>query len=169
MALSGLDIFKLLPRTNCGDCGVPTCMAFAMKLAQKKAELAECPHASDEAQEVLGAASEPPIKLVTIGGKEPLQIGAETVMFRHEKSFYNPQIVLRIISVRIRIVIHFLGVAQGGHCPLIMILRLYMPEKSRNSLNIMVEDFGPGIHNGLQRRLAAFEVRNKHFDGTTGL
>jgi len=89
MALSGLEIFKLLPKTNCGECGVPTCMAFAMKLAQKKAELAECPHVSDEAQEVLGAASEPPIKLVKIGGKEPLEIGAETVMFRHEKTFYH--------------------------------------------------------------------------------
>ena len=63
MALSGLDIFKLLPKTNCGDCGVPTCMAFAMKLAQKKAELSECPHASEEAKETLGAASEPPIRL----------------------------------------------------------------------------------------------------------
>ena len=41
MALSGLEIFKLLPRTNCGDCGVPTCMAFAMRLAQKKAELGD--------------------------------------------------------------------------------------------------------------------------------
>ena len=59
MALSGLDIFKLLPKTNCGDCGVPTCMAFAMKLAQKKAELSECPHASEEAKATLGAASEP--------------------------------------------------------------------------------------------------------------
>jgi acetyl-CoA decarbonylase/synthase complex subunit gamma len=89
MALSGLEIFKLLPRTNCGECGVPTCMAFAMKLAQKKAELADCPHVSDEAKDVLGAASEPPIKLVRIGGKEPLEIGAETVMFRHEKTFYH--------------------------------------------------------------------------------
>lgn len=89
MALSGLEIFKLLPRTNCGECGVPTCMAFAMKLAQKKAELAECPHVSEEAREVLGAASEPPIKLVKIGGDKPLQIGAETVMFRHEKTFYH--------------------------------------------------------------------------------
>jgi len=50
MALSGLDIFKLLPKTNCGDCGVPTCMAFAMKIAQKKAELSSCPHASEEAR-----------------------------------------------------------------------------------------------------------------------
>ena len=89
MALSGLDIFKLLPRTNCGDCGVPTCMAFAMKLAQKKAELGECPHASDEAKDSLGAASEPPIRLVKIGGANALQIGNETVMFRHDKTFFH--------------------------------------------------------------------------------
>jgi acetyl-CoA decarbonylase/synthase complex subunit gamma len=89
MALSGLDIFKLLPKTNCGDCGVPTCMAFAMKLAQKKAELCDCPHASDEAKEVLGAAGEPPIRLVRIGSSDPLEIGNETVMFRHEKTFYH--------------------------------------------------------------------------------
>jgi acetyl-CoA decarbonylase/synthase complex subunit gamma len=90
MALSGLDIFKLLPKTNCGDCGVPTCMAFAMKLAQKKAELSQCPHASEEAKTTLGAASEPPIKLVKIGGSNALEIGEETVLFRHEKTFFHP-------------------------------------------------------------------------------
>lgn len=90
MALSGLDIFKLLPKTNCGDCGVPTCMAFAMKLAQKKAELSECPHASEEAKATLGAASEPPIRLVKIGVANSLEIGNETVMFRHEKTFFHP-------------------------------------------------------------------------------
>ncbi len=89
MALSGLDIFKLLPKTNCGDCGVPTCMAFAMKLAQKQAELSQCPHASEEATATLGAASEPPIRLVKLGGTDPLEIGNETVMFRHEKTFFN--------------------------------------------------------------------------------
>ena len=89
MALSGLDIFKLLPKTNCGDCGVPTCMAFAMKLAQKKAELSECPHASEEAKATLGAASEPPIRLVKIGGANALEVGNETVLFRHEKTFYH--------------------------------------------------------------------------------
>lgn len=89
MALSGLDIFKLLPRTNCGDCSVPTCMAFAMKLAQKKAELSECPHASDEAKDSLGAASEPPIRSVKIGGTNALEIGNETVMFRHDKTFFH--------------------------------------------------------------------------------
>jgi len=89
MALSGLDIFKLLPKTNCGDCGVPTCMAFAMKLAQKKTELSECPHASEEAKATLGAASEPPIRLVKIGGANTLEVGNETVLFRHEKTFYH--------------------------------------------------------------------------------
>ena len=76
MALTGLEIFKLLPKTNCGDCGVPTCLAFAMKLAQKKAELSECPHVSDEAKSILGAASEPPMRLLKIGaGTEAIDIG----------------------------------------------------------------------------------------------
>ena len=97
MALSGLEIFKLLPKTNCGDCGVPTCMAFAMKLAQKKAELSECPHASEEAKDKLGAASEPPIRLIKIGKAQPLEIGDETVMFRHEKTFFHqPGIAVQI-------------------------------------------------------------------------
>jgi acetyl-CoA decarbonylase/synthase complex subunit gamma len=90
VALSGLDIFKLLPRTNCGECGVPTCMAFAMKIAQKKAELSSCPHASDEAKAALGAAGEPPVRLVKIGGGNGLEVGGETVLFRHEKTFLHP-------------------------------------------------------------------------------
>jgi acetyl-CoA decarbonylase/synthase complex subunit gamma len=64
-------------------------MAFAMKLAQKKAELSECPHASEEAKETLGAESEPPIRLVKIGGANALEMGNETVMFRHEKTFFH--------------------------------------------------------------------------------
>ena len=89
MALSGLDIFKLLPKTNCGDCGIPTCMAFAMKLAQKKGDLSECPHASEEAKSKLGAASEPPINLIKIGGSPHIELGNEIVMFRHEKTFVH--------------------------------------------------------------------------------
>jgi acetyl-CoA decarbonylase/synthase complex subunit gamma len=90
MALTGLQIFKLLPKTNCGECGVPTCMAFAMKLASKNAELAACPYASDEAKKVVGAASKPPIRLVKIGPRDrETVIGNETVMFRHEKTFVH--------------------------------------------------------------------------------
>lgn len=91
MALTGLDIFKLLPKTNCGECGVPTCMAFAMKMASKSAELSQCPYVSDEAKDKLGAASKPPMRLVKIGPAESeVQIGAEVVMFRHEKTFVHP-------------------------------------------------------------------------------
>ena len=91
MPLTGLDIYKLLPRTNCGDCGVPTCLAFAMKLARKQASLDECPHASEEAGTALAGASAPPIQLVKIGaGDNELEIGNETVIFRHEETFHHP-------------------------------------------------------------------------------
>jgi acetyl-CoA decarbonylase/synthase complex subunit gamma len=90
MALTGLEIYKLLPQTNCKDCNFPTCLAFAMKLAAKQAELKDCPHVSEEAAQKLEAASAPPIRLVEIhGGNGKLQVGNETVLFRHEKTFYN--------------------------------------------------------------------------------
>jgi acetyl-CoA decarbonylase/synthase complex subunit gamma len=91
MALSGLDIFKLLPKTNCGDCHVPTCLAFAMALATKKTSLDKCPHVSAESKAALEGAAAPPIQLVTIGaGENKLEIGNETVLFRHEQTFYHP-------------------------------------------------------------------------------
>ncbi len=98
MALSGLEIYKLLPKTNCKECGFPTCLAFAMKLAQKQAELDTCPHVSAEAKEALSAASAPPIRLIKLGsGEREFQVGNETVMFRHEKTFFNkPGLALRI-------------------------------------------------------------------------
>ncbi len=90
-ALTGLQIQKLLPGTNCKKCGLNTCLAFAMKLAAKKAELSECPDASDEAIHALGAAAAPPIRSVTIGaGAETATVGGETVLFRHERTFVNP-------------------------------------------------------------------------------
>lgn len=91
MPLTGIEIFKLLPKTNCKECGVPTCLAFAMNLATGKAELSACPHVSEEAKAKLQEASAPPIRPVTIGvGDRALKIGSETVMFRHEKRFENP-------------------------------------------------------------------------------
>ena len=91
MPLTGLDIYKLLPRTNCGKCGVPTCLAFAMALASKKTSLDKCPDVSAGAKSALDNASAPPIQLVTIGtGDYKLEIGNETVLFRHEQTFYHP-------------------------------------------------------------------------------
>jgi acetyl-CoA decarbonylase/synthase complex subunit gamma len=91
MALTGLDIFKLLPKTNCKKCGQPTCLAFAMQLAQKKVNLSQCPDISEAGKKALEGASAPPIRLVTIGeGARKLQIGQENVLFRHEEKFYRP-------------------------------------------------------------------------------
>ncbi|MGB7566707.1 MAG: acetyl-CoA decarbonylase/synthase complex subunit gamma [Chitinivibrionales bacterium] len=89
MALTGLQIQKLLPKTNCKECGSNTCLAFAMKLAAKKADLSQCPYASEEAKSVLGAASEPPVKLISIGADGSLKLGGETVLYRHEKTFVH--------------------------------------------------------------------------------
>lgn len=90
MALTGIQIYKLLPQTNCKECGFPTCLAFAMKLAAKQVELSSCPYVTDESKEQLAASAAPPIRLITLkaNGTE-VKAGNEVVMFRHEKTFYN--------------------------------------------------------------------------------
>jgi acetyl-CoA decarbonylase/synthase complex subunit gamma len=99
MALTGIEIFKMLPKTNCGECGVPTCLAFAMNLASGKAELDACPYVSDEAREKLAEASAPPIRPVALGaGARACKIGGEIVMFRHEKTFYNPTALAAMVQ-----------------------------------------------------------------------
>ena len=99
MALTGIQIFKLLPKTNCKECGVPTCLAFAMNLASGKAELDACPYVSDEAREQLAEASAPPIRPVVIGkGVRKLTVGGETVQYRHEKTFYNQTALAALVG-----------------------------------------------------------------------
>lgn len=98
MALSGIQIYKLLPQTNCKECGFPTCLAFAMKLAAKQVELSACPYVTDESKKQLAESAAPPIRLITLraNGAE-FKVGNEVVMFRHEKTFYNkPGLFLRV-------------------------------------------------------------------------
>src|SRR5512136_905190 len=101
MALTGLDIYKLLPASskdpaekahaNCKECGFPTCLAFAMKLAAKQAELSACRWVSEESKAKLSAASAPPIRLITLSADgRKIEAGNETVLFRHEKTFFHP-------------------------------------------------------------------------------
>ncbi|MFA5438014.1 MAG: (Fe-S)-binding protein, partial [Candidatus Omnitrophota bacterium] len=91
MALSGLDIYKLLPKTNCRECGLSTCLAFAMQLAKKAAGIDKCPYLSKESKAILESQSQPLIRLVTLGsGEDKLEIGNESVMFRHEEKFHHP-------------------------------------------------------------------------------
>ncbi len=98
MALTGLQIYKLLPKTNCKECGFPTCLAFAMKLAAKQAELSACPYVSEEAKAQLEEASAPPIRLITLSSDGyKVEVGNETVLFRHEKTFYHkPGLFVRV-------------------------------------------------------------------------
>jgi acetyl-CoA decarbonylase/synthase complex subunit gamma len=98
MALSGIEIYKLLPQTNCKECGFPTCLAFAMKLAAKQVELASCPYVEEESKTKLAASAEPPVRLITLksNGNE-IKVGNEVVLYRHEKTFYNrPGLFIRI-------------------------------------------------------------------------
>ena len=98
MALSGIQIYKLLPQTNCKDCGFPTCLAFAMKLAAKQVELAACKHVSEAAKAQLAESSAPPIRLITLksDGYE-VKEGNEVVLYRHDKTFYNrPGLFIRV-------------------------------------------------------------------------
>lgn len=98
MALSGIQIYKLLPKTNCKECGFPTCLAFAMKLAVKQVELSVCPYVNEEAQAELAESAAPPIRLITLSGNgNKVEVGNEVVLFRHEKTFYHkPGIFVRL-------------------------------------------------------------------------
>jgi len=90
MALKGLDIFKLTPKTNCKECNQPTCMAFAMKVASGAIALTDCPHMSAAALDKFASATEPPMKTIEIGAGEcPYKLGGETVLLRHDKTLVN--------------------------------------------------------------------------------
>ena len=99
MALTGIQILKMLPKTNCGECGIPTCLAFGMKVAAGQMEIDKCPYVSDEAKETIGEASAPPIRTVKFGGGDgTISVGGETCLYRHEKRFENPTGIGVLIS-----------------------------------------------------------------------
>ncbi len=99
MAMSGLEIYKLLKKSNCRECGFPTCLAFALSLAKKAVALEKCPHVTDDTKKALEASTQPPIKLVRIGADDKkIEIGNESVLFRHEEKFHHPTAVGIIVE-----------------------------------------------------------------------
>ena len=88
---TAIEYFKLLPKTNCKDCGQPTCLAFAMQLANQKAKIEDCPHVDSGAKDTIAEASAPPVKTITVGNAlSKISMGGETVLYRHERRFINP-------------------------------------------------------------------------------
>ncbi len=93
MGLTGIEIFKVTPKTNCKDCGCPTCMAFSMKVAQGAMQLEACPHLGAEVMAQMAEATAPPMKTIKFGvGENEHTLGGETVLFRHEKTFVSKNI-----------------------------------------------------------------------------
>jgi len=93
--LSPLDVYQLLPRTNCGECGEKNCMAFAAKVVNREVEIEKCPPILEEKYrdqyEKLKELLAPPVKEVTIGeGENAVKIGGKLVMYRHEFTYHNP-------------------------------------------------------------------------------
>ena len=99
MALTGIEIFKYLPKSNCTECGIATCLAFAMNVAAGKMSMAACPYVSEQVKEQLAEATAPPVRLITFGAEQQaLKMGNESVLFRHEKRFENQAAVGLLLS-----------------------------------------------------------------------
>jgi acetyl-CoA decarbonylase/synthase complex subunit gamma len=93
--LSPIDVYKLLPKTNCKECGEENCMAFATKLVNREVTLEKCkPLLTKEYEKSytqLKDMLKPPIREVAIGvGDKSLKIGGKLVMYRHEFTYSNP-------------------------------------------------------------------------------
>jgi acetyl-CoA decarbonylase/synthase complex subunit gamma len=93
--ISPIDVYKLLPRTNCKECGEENCMAFATKLVNREVSLEQCPPLFEEknrrAYQRLWEMLKPPVMEVTIGaGDRAVKIGGKLVMYRHELTYVNP-------------------------------------------------------------------------------
>ncbi len=93
--LSPLDVYGLLPKTNCGECGERNCMAFAVKVVNREASIEKCmPLSSSEFAEAykrLKKMLKPAVKEVVIGvGENAVKVGGKLVMYRHELAYFNP-------------------------------------------------------------------------------
>jgi acetyl-CoA decarbonylase/synthase complex subunit gamma len=93
--ISPIDVYKLLPRTNCKECGEENCMAFATKLINREVRLDQCsPLLEDQYQQSyqkLWEMLKPPVKEITVGvGETAKKLGGKLVMYRHELTYVNP-------------------------------------------------------------------------------
>jgi acetyl-CoA decarbonylase/synthase, CODH/ACS complex subunit gamma len=93
--ISPIDVYKLLPKTNCQECHESNCMAFATRLVNGELVLSDCPPLFtieyQAAHHELGILLAPPVKAVTFGsGERQCTIGGKYVLQRHEFTYHNP-------------------------------------------------------------------------------
>ncbi|UCE95293.1 MAG: acetyl-CoA decarbonylase/synthase complex subunit gamma [Candidatus Bathyarchaeota archaeon] len=93
--ISPIDVYMLLPKTNCKECGEENCMAFATKLVNRELALEQCPpllkKENEKAYKQLWEMLKPPIKEISIGAeKQTIKVGGKYVMYRHEFTYTNP-------------------------------------------------------------------------------
>ncbi|MFQ6084879.1 MAG: acetyl-CoA decarbonylase/synthase complex subunit gamma, partial [Candidatus Bathyarchaeia archaeon] len=88
--VSPFQIYEFLPKTNCGECGESTCVAFAVGLIALKRSIAACPYLTVEQRREIEELVGPSVRLVTVGlGDKAVKLGGEYVMHRHERRFFN--------------------------------------------------------------------------------
>src|SRR3972149_514326 len=93
--LSPIDVYKLLPKTNCKECGVENCMAFATKIVNREITIDQCKpllkKENEKAYKQLKDMLKPAVKEVIVGvGDKAVKLGGKLVMFRHEFTYFNP-------------------------------------------------------------------------------
>ena len=93
--LSPIDVYKLLPKTNCKECGVENCMAFATKIVNREINIDDCKpllkKENEKAYLQLKEMLKPPVKEVVVGvGDKAVKLGGKLVMYRHEFTYTNP-------------------------------------------------------------------------------
>ena len=99
-----LDVFNLLPKTNCGECGEDTCFAFATKVADRKVDLEQCTPLYEEAQykenqDKLEVLLRPAVREIRLRSKDDeVRIGGKTVIYRHEFRYSNPTAIAISVS-----------------------------------------------------------------------
>jgi acetyl-CoA decarbonylase/synthase complex subunit gamma len=93
MKVTAMDVYKLLPQTNCEKCGEASCMAFATKLSDKEISLDKCSELSEKQFNKLDKLIAPAVKEIIIGvGDKTKIIGGDEVLYRYEESYYNPTV-----------------------------------------------------------------------------
>ncbi len=89
-----LQIYKLLDKSNCQDCGKETCLEFATEILDRKISLKSCTHLQfhdqlENYKQIQYLLSPPQKQIIFSSRTRKCVIGGEEVLYRHNHTFYN--------------------------------------------------------------------------------